>query len=413
MNPPTDALIPIELFIVLIAIATLVALVARRFALPYSVALVMAGLGLAVLGPATLSLEVTPELILAVLLPGLVFEAAYKLDLTELRRTSLIVAVLAAPGVLITAAVVAVVVSVATGLDPTLAFLLGAMISATDPVAVVALFRRLGAPTRLATAVEAESLFNDGTGVVLFSIALTAVTRPVSPAEGLLSFVTIVVVSGVIGLVAGALAYALMRLTDDHLLVVAISVVAAYGTYLIADRLHESGIIATVMVGLVLGNARHPFPFEEGARVALDTVWEFIAFLLTGLSFLLIGLAVSVDLLVAAVPVILAGFAAITVARAAVVYGLIGLGERALPGPSLLPVSYLHVMFWSGLRGAIAVALALALPRDLPQRDLIAGAVFGIVLVTLLVQGTTAGWVVRRAGVPLSAGGSETASEPV
>ena len=402
MNPPSDALLPVELFVALIAVATLVALVARRVALPYSVALVLAGLGLAVLGPA-LSIEVTPDLILAVLLPGLVFEAAYKLDLVELRRTSLIVAVLAAPGVLITAAVVAVFVSVATGLDPTLAFLLGAMISATDPVAVVALFRRLGAPTRLATAVEAESLFNDGTGVVLFSIALTAVTRPVSPGEGLLSFVGIVVVSGVVGLVAGAAAYALMRFTDDHLLVVAISVVAAYGTYLIADRLHESGIIATVMVGLVLGNARHPFPFEEGAREALDTVWEFIAFLLTGLSFLLIGLAVSVELLVDAVPVIVAGFVAITVARAAVVYGLIGLGERALPGPSLLPVSSLHVMFWSGLRGAIAVALALALPRDLPQRDLIAGAVFGIVLVTLLVQGTTAGWVVRRAGVPLEA----------
>jgi CPA1 family monovalent cation:H+ antiporter len=403
MEPPSDVLLPAELFVLLIAIASGVALIARRSALPYSVALVLAGLALAVLVPGTLSLEVTPDLILAVMLPGLVFEAAYKLDLAELRRTSAIVAVLAAPGVLITAGVVALVVSVATGLDPTLAFLLGAMISATDPVAVVALFRRLRAPSRLATAVEAESLFNDGTGVVLFGIALTAVSRPVSIGEGALSFVLIVVTSGAIGLVAGAAAYVLMRLTDDHVLAVSISVVGAYGTYLVADRLHESGIIATVVVGLVLGNLRLPDPLDAGAREALDTVWEFLAFLLTGLSFLLIGLAVSVELLARAAPVIVAGFVAITAARAAVVYGLIGAGERLLPGPSLLPVGYLHVMFWSGLRGAIAVALALALPLDLPDRDLLAGAVFGIVLVTLLVQGTTAGWVVRRAGVPLDA----------
>ncbi len=408
MEHPPDALLPGELFVLLIAIATGVALLARRSALPYSVALVLAGLGMAILAPGAISVEVTPDLILAVMLPGLVFEAAYKLDLTELRRTSAIVAVLAAPGVLITAGVVALVVSVATGLDPTLAFLLGAIISATDPVAVVALFRRLGAPSRLATAVEAESLFNDGTGVVLFGIALTAVTQPVSIVDGAISFVLIVLVSGVIGLVAGAAAFWLMRMTDDRLLVVAISVVAAYGTYLVADRLHESGIIATVMVGLVLGNLRHPMPLDAGARDALDTVWEFLAFLLTGLSFLLIGLAMSVDMLATAVPVIVAGFVAITVARAAVVYGLIGVGERVLPGPSLLPVSYLHVMFWSGLRGAIAVALALALPLDLPNRDLLAGAVFGIVLVTLVVQGTTAGWVVRRAGVPLE--GSTPAS---
>ena len=139
----------------------------------------LAGLAIAILLP-DVTFQVTPELILAVLLPGLVFEAAYKIDLGELRQTFGIVVVLAAPGVLITAGVVAVVVSVTTGLDFSLAFLLGAMISATDPVAVVALFRQLGVPKRLATAVESESLLNDGTGVVLFAIALRAVSQPVT-----------------------------------------------------------------------------------------------------------------------------------------------------------------------------------------------------------------------------------------
>jgi monovalent cation:H+ antiporter, CPA1 family len=410
MNPATvDGLLPVELFVLLVAVATGVALVARRVALPYSVALVLAGLGLAVFFPDT-HVGITPELILAVLLPGLVFEAAYKIDLRELRRTFGVVAVLVAPGVLITAGLVAVVVHAATGLDLTLAFLLGAMISATDPVAVVALFKRLGAPARLATAVEAESLLNDGTGVVLFAIALAAITGPVTIVEGTVEFVLAVVVSTAIGLAVGVVAYRLMRRTDDHLLELAISLVAAYGTYLVADRLHESGIIATVVVGLVFGWSSGSHPLSDRTREALDTVWEFVAFLLTALTFLLVGLAISPNLLVQALPVIAAGYVAITIARAIVVYGLVGGGQRLFRREDPLPAGFLHVMFWSGLRGAIAVALALALPADLPQRDLLTGAVYGIVLITLLVQGTTAGWVFRRSGIR-SASAGETREE--
>ena len=391
-------LLPVELFILLLALATGVALVARRTAIPNSVALVVAGLALAVAVPGV-DIDISPELILAVLLPGLVFEAAYKIDLGELRRSFGIVAILAAPGVLITAAIVAVVVSALTGMDIGLAFILGAILSATDPVAVVALFKRLKAPTRLATMVEAESLLNDGTGVVLFAIALQAITTPVPIQNGAITFVITIVVSTLIGAVAGFIAERLMRIADDHLIEVAISVVAAYGTYLLADRLHESGIIATVVVGLVLGNAGGARRLSERTREALDITWEFVAFLLTALTFLLVGLAISPGQLSAALPVIGAGYLAITVARLLVVYGVIGGGALLIPGPEPLPVGYLHVMFWAGLRGAVAVALALALPTSLPDRDLLTGAVFGVVLITLLVQGTTAGYVVRRSGV--------------
>ena len=128
-------------------------------------------------------------------------------------------------------------------------------------------------------------------------------------------------------------------------------------------------------------------------------MWEFIAFLLTALTFLLVGLAMSPGQLADALPIILAGYVAITVARLLVVYGLIGGGSRLVRREAPLPVGYLHVMFWAGLRGAVAVALALALPLSLPDRDLLTGAVFGVVLITLLLQGTTAGWVIRRAGV--------------
>jgi CPA1 family monovalent cation:H+ antiporter len=369
------------------------------------VALVLAGLAISLAGPLH-DLHVTHDLILAVLIPGLVFEAAYKIHVGELRRTFPAVAILAVPGVVITAAIVAVIVSAATGLDRGLAFLLGAIVCATDPVAVVAIFRRLGAPRTLSTVVEAESLLNDGTGVVLFTIALAAVSSPVGVGEGLVTFAVAVVASAALGGIAGYVAVRAMRLADDHLVEVAVSVVAAYGTYLLADGLHQSGIIATVVAGIVIGNPGKGLALSERTTEALDLVWEFVAFLLTALVFLLVGVVITPEALAAAVPVVVSGYLAITVARGLVVYGVIGGGQRLLPiGPHrVLPAGYLHVMFWAGLRGAIAIALVLALPADLPSRDLVAGGVYGIVLITLLVQGTTAGWLVRRAGIPVETG---------
>ena len=178
----------VELFVLLIAAATGVALLTRRSGLPYSVALVVLGLLIAAIGP-TIDLVVTPQLVLIALVPGLVFEAAYRLDVTELRRTFFGVAILAIPGVLVSAGVVALVLT-ATGLEPSLAFIVGAIVSATDPVSVIATFRSLGAPAGLRTLVEAESLFNDGTAVVVFSIAVAAATSSVAPTHAVAWFIS-------------------------------------------------------------------------------------------------------------------------------------------------------------------------------------------------------------------------------
>ncbi len=387
-------------FVVLLAIAIVVALVTQRLSIPYSVALVVAGFLLSVAQPVP-GARITPELILVVFIPGLVFEAAYHIDLAQLRRSFAAVSVLAVLGVLITAWLVAAVVSATTGLDARLAFILGAIVCATDPVATVAVFKQLHAPKALATVVEAESLLNDGTGVVLFTIALAAATGPVSPLEGVARFVMELAVSAALGIVAGLVAVRLMHLAEDRTVRVMISLIAAYGTYLAADTIHQSGIIATVMVGLAIGNAGGRLTLPAHTTEALDEVWETIAFLLTALVFLLVGVVITPAQLIGAGAVILAGFVGITAARAAVVYGLIGVGGRLLArgGRAPMPTGYLHVMFWAGLRGAIAIALVLSLPPELPQRDLIAGGVYGIVLITLLLQGTTAGWIVRHAGV--------------
>lgn len=389
----------IRLFVALVAVAAIVAIVVRRLAIPYTVTLVLLGLVAADLSPA--QLEVTPQLVLLVLLPGLVFEATLGLDLGELRRSFGGVALLAVPGVVITAGFVAVVLRAATGLDLGLGLVVGSMVAATDPVAVIATFRQLGTPAQLRTAVEGESLLNDGTALVIFAISLRALGGGVTLVDEVTAFAVAIVASTAIGVAGGFVATRLMALVDDHPIELSLSLVAAYGTYLLADAFHQSGVIATLAAGIVIGSYGRRVGMGERTREALDTVWGFVAFLLTAFAFLLVGLAISPHDLLAALPSIAWGVVGIVVGRAVVVYLLLGgtsrLMARARHRPAL-PVGWLHVLFWAGLRGAVAVAMALSLPADLPERGLLQNITFGIVLFTLFVQGTTAELVVARAG---------------
>lgn len=380
----------------------LIAYVSGRLRLQYTVAMVVVGFTVSALPLGGNLIEVSPELAVTLLLPGLIFEAAYRLDGNDLRRSFGGVALLAVPGVLVCAAVVAVVLHLATGLPLDQSFVVGAMVSATDPVAVVATMRQLRAPQRLVTLIDAESLFNDGTAVLVYAIALGALVGEVSIAAGAISFVAGIIASSVIGLAIGLLIARLAAFTEDHLIELSLTLLAAYGTYVVADVVHQSGIIAVVVAGVVVGNFRRETTFSPRARAAIDTVWEFLAFVLTAIAFLLIGIAIPLDSLVNAAPYIAWGVAAVLVGRALVIYGLLGGSSRIglqLGIAPQLPLSWLHVINWTGLRGAVAMALALSLPEDVPNRLLLQGTTFGIVLFTVLVQGTTAERVVRWAGV--------------
>ncbi len=427
MNSGETTLELIRIFVLLVGAAALVTLLARRINLPYTVALVAFGIVAGAFGQ-PLRLDITPQLVLVVLLPALIFEASYQTDFAKLRPSLGGVALLAGPGVFVSAAVIAAALHFGTGLAWPEAFVVGAMLSATDPAAVIATFKRLSSPRRLATLVEAESVFNDGTGIVIFAIAADFVTRPVGPVEIGVAFVSVVAISAALGAVAGFAASRILPSVGDHLIEISLSVVLAYGTYLAADAFHQSGVIATAVAGIVLGSYGRSRGLSERTEEALDTVWEFVAFLATAFIFLVVGFAIAANSLVdVAVPIAWA-IAAALVGRAIIVYGLLGgwrLARRAWRSRSgiaateptasgkaraarkarekardegALPFDWLHVVFWSGLRGAVSTALALSLPLDFPNRAQLQGITFGVVLFTLIVQATTADFVVGRWG---------------
>ena len=380
------------LIIELLLVASLVAIVVRRLHVPYTVALVVVGLLLTNLSP--LNLELTPELILGLFVPPLVFEAAFHLNFSELRRNLTTILVLAVPGVLITMLIVGGVLSFGTSLSLLSAMVFGALIAATDPVAVVALFRLLGVPKRLSVLMEGESLLNDGTAFVLFNLMLAvAVTGQFNLLNGLADFARVSAGGIVIGLVLGWLISRLIARIDDYLIEITLTTVLAYGAYLVADQLHFSGVLAVVAAGLITGSLG-PQGMSPTTRIVLYNFWEYITFLVNSLVFLLIGMQVDIPALLGAWQPILWAIGAVLLARAVVVYGL-----GWITGRLSEPVSWRwrNILAWGGLRGALSLALALSLPATFgPDRLLLRTMAFGVALFTLLVQAPTMNALVHR-----------------
>jgi CPA1 family monovalent cation:H+ antiporter len=273
------------------------------------------------------------------------------------------------------------------------------MVSATDPAAVIATFTKLRAPRRLIAIVDAESLLNDGTGLVLFAVAIAVVTRGIASTEAAWLFGWTVVGSVALGAAAGFAASLGVVRAPGRGVAVALTVLCAYGTYLLAAKLGLSGVLASVIAGIVLGNHGRHIGLSEETERAFDAVWEPLSALLTALIFLAVGVAIGRSGALEAIAPIAWGVLFVLIARGVVVYALIGgalavLGRRG--GGPALPAGWLHPLFWAGLRGGVATAAALSLPLDFPDRDLLQRITFGVVVVTLLLQGSTATWLVRR-----------------
>jgi monovalent cation:H+ antiporter, CPA1 family len=392
------------LIIELLLIVSLVAIAVRRLRIPYTVALVIVGLLLTFQQP--VRLELTPELILALFVPPLIFEAAFHIEFRRLRENLLLILALAVPGVLLTTVITGLIVSAGVSLPLSTALVFGALISATDPVAVVALFRAIGAPKQLTVLVEGESLFNDGTAIVVFNLMLAAAVPAVALNEGahagsfnllnaIVDFFRVSAGGIGIGFGLGWLVAQLIARIDDYLIETTLTTVLAFGAYLVAERFHVSGVLAVVAAGLVNGNLG-PRGMSPTTRIVLFNFWEYLAFVANSLVFLLIGLEVNIPQVIAHAGPIAIAVLAVIASRLLVVYGLSWLTNRHKQKARL---AYQHVLFWGGLRGAISLALVLSLPATFPNRDLLRVMTFGVVLFTLLAQGTTMSLLLKRLGL--------------
>jgi monovalent cation:H+ antiporter, CPA1 family len=392
--------------VILFSVATAAAITARRLKIPYTAILVIAGMLIGALG-AVNPPRLTRDLLFAVILPGLLFEAAFNLDVGIFLRNKMAISALAIPGVIAAIFLAGTGTALAiSGLSSHTGFTLqqglvfGALVAATDPIAVVAIFKEFHVPVRLATLVEGESLLNDGTSIVLLTLLLGAVTGETSgTGELVVRFILIVGGGGVLGFAAGALASKLISGIDDAVIEITITVITAYGTFALAEQIGVSGVIATVVAGMHCGTYAWTESMSRKTRLALDAFWEYIAFALNSVVFLLIGFEVSTSALLAAWPEIILAFLVVVVARALVVYGVGGLLNRTR---ERIPASWLAVMTWGGLRGALSMVLALALPFDFPNRDLLITLTFGVVLLSILVQGLTMQPLLRKVGLALS-----------
>ena len=396
--------------ILLYCVATVVAIVTQRLRVPYTAALLLVGVALGGLHIVPLP-HLTKELLFALFLPGLLFEAAYHLEVRELRENAWAIGALAVPGVAVAIAVTALVLVAGAALlgrdiGWTTALVFGGVIAATDPVAVTALFREVAAPRRLHVLVESESLLNDGTSIVFLTLMLAYFAGESPTAIALvLDFFRIAGGGALVGLVVGwGISHIRTRL-DDAAVEITLTTIAAYGAFVLAEQLHCSGVITTVVAGVVCGHTGRHDAMTAGTRQAVDGFWEWLAFALNSAVFLLLGAELSGSLLVHEWPLLLLGAGAALAARALVVE-LVGLGLQRTT--ERLPRAWRVVMVWGGLRGALSLVLALALPASAGNRPLIIALTAGTVMLSLVGQGATMSILLRRLGVVGAAGANRT-----
>jgi len=372
--------------LLLLLVAAVVAMLTRKLRLPYSVGLVAAGMILA-LAPWSPKISLTKELIFTALLPPLIFEASFHLRWKELRRDLPVILVLATAGVLLSAGVSAAGMHFLVHWDWFSAVVFGALIAATDPVSVIATFREAKAQGRLRLLIEAESLLNDGTAAVALGIALTLSSETHIAALNTINIVLVTVGGGILcGIVVGGLLLFLAGRTEDHLVELTFTTVAAYGSFLLADYFQMSGVFATITAGLMMGNFEAFGVLSDRGREAVHAFWEFAAFIANSLVFLLIGMHETSQNFAHVWLAAVVGVVVVLLGRAAAIYPICGLFSRSRHA---VAVRQQHALFWGGLRGALALALALGLPEDVPARAEIITVSFAVVAFSVFVQGLT------------------------
>ncbi len=381
---------------ILLLVATGVALLSRRYRLPYVTGLVLAGLAITEFLPKPLRLD--SALILNLLLPILLFQAAINTDVSRLRSTIKPIGVLAGPGVAIASGITATVLKFALGLDWIPALLVGIILAITDTVSVIAVFKDIAVPSRLLTIVEGESLFNDGVALVLFSLMLQVYFNGSITVLGGFQQLVIVIIGGVLlGLAIGYLGSILfVSLSDDALSGILLTVAVAFGTFQAGQWLQVSGVMAVVVAGLTVGNLGLTRTISASSKITLLNFWEYADFCVNTFIFLLIGLEVNPQSLWTTIPAIAVAIVAYQIGRLLSVYPLLALSNRFdVP----IPLRWQHVLFLGNIKGSLSMVLILSLPAALPGRSDLIALVYGAVLVSLIGQGLSLSWCIKRLNI--------------
>lgn len=379
----------------LLFVSALVAILTRRLHMPYTVGLVLAGMGLYFLH-VRMQLQLSRDLIFSIFLPPLVFEAALCIQWKELQKDLPVVALLATAGVVLAAVVTAAGMHYALDWDWASGIVFGVLIAATDPVSVIATFKEAGVTGRLRLLIESESLLNDGTAAVAFVAVLGMLAGERHDVLSVAGTLVLTIGGGAFfGAVVGFGFMLLAGRTTDYLVEITLTTLAAYGSFFVAEHYHCSGVISALTAGLVVGNYRPGGLISDSGRHALETFWEYVAFVVNSLIFILIGAQEAQQHFTAMWLPVLVAIVLVTFGRAVAIYPLCAVFAR-----SALKVErrHQHLLFWGGLRGALALALALALPEGISRHDSIVTITFAVVAFSVFAQGLTFTPLLRRLG---------------
>ena len=391
-----EIIVRLDRFLFLLLVAGIVAILTRRLKIPYTVGLVLAGIGLS-LHPLFEKVPFSKELLFSVFLPPLVFDAALQIRWKELRRDLPVVILLATVGVCLSSAITALGMKYVAGWGWSAALLFGALIAATDPVSVITTFKEAGVHGRLRLLVEAESLLNDGTAAVVFAVLIAVLSGSGAPGIlGTAKFLVVTLAGGILcgALISGAMSFLMWR-TQDSLVLFTLTTVSAFFSFLAAEHFHFSGILACLTAGLITGNSGPLRDASSAPTHAVAGYWEYLGFLANSLIFMAIGIhQLRWDPASVLAPAGIAVFF-VMLGRVLAVYPCC-----ALFAGSALRVEgkYQHVLFWGGLRGALALALAVGLPDWVAQRETIISVTFGVVAFSIFVQGVTMTPILRHFG---------------